>query len=217
MSKVKKHFDKIAGDYDIYKKKNAFYYSSLKNLLKKYIKSNTSVFEIGCGTGELLYYLKPRFGYGMDLSPKMIEIAKQKYKSENNLSFSTVWPNKRFDYIFMSDVIEHLEKPQTTFSKISKIMGPKTVFINTMANPIWEPILILAEKMGFKMPEGPHNRISFQEIKKTLLKEDIKIVAHGYKLLIPIKIMFITEFANRFLEKHFKKLAFIEYFVAKKQ
>lgn len=214
MSIVSDHFDLIAKDYDFYKKKNWFYYQNLKKLLSNLIFPNKNVLEIGCGTGDLLAYLKPKNGYGMDISPKMIKLAKQKYP---RLTYSTEMPkSKNWDYIFMCDVIEHLENPMKTFAEIAKQMNKKTIFICTMANPIWEPILILAEKFKLKMPEGKHYRYTSEETKKLLESVDLRIVKHDFKLFFPKYIPIITKIVNCYLEPTFKKYAFIEYFVAQK-
>lgn len=213
-TKVEKHFDKVAKKYDFYKKKNSFYYENLKKLLGREIPRGGSVLEIGCGTGDLLNHLKPGKGYGFDISSEMISISNYKFRNSKNLTFSTEWPKGIFDYIFMSDVIEHLEKPEGTFKQISKLMNERSKFIITMANPIWEPALMLAEKMKLKMPEGPHNRITNHELQIMIEKTGMKITKHDYKLLIPVRIPFVTNFANKYLEKYLKRLAFIEYFIA---
>lgn len=221
---VEKHFDRVAKDYDYYKKKNSFYYDNLKKLLKGLIPSNKNVLEIGCGTGDLLNHLKPKYGYGFDISSEMISISKSKFLNSKNLTFSTKFPIlkssivnlKSLDYIFMSDVIEHLDHPEETFKKVSKMMGKNTKFVITMANPIWEPFLMLAEKLKLKMPEGEHYRIKYKELRIMLEKTGMKIARHGYELLIPIKIPFITNFANKYLEKILKPLCFIEYLIIKK-
>ncbi|MGA2910186.1 MAG: class I SAM-dependent methyltransferase [Candidatus Microgenomates bacterium] len=213
-SDVEKHFDIVAGSYDSGKVKYSYYYGNLKKLLKTLILKNKRVFEIGCGTGDLLNSVKPKYGYGMDISSEMIRIANMKYSQKKQIHFSIKWPKDKFDYIFMSDVIEHLENPVETFQKISKLMGPKTIFINTMANPIWEPVLMVAEKLRLKMPEGKHKRIKYMDLGFMIQESGMKITRHGYRLLIPIKIPIITDFANKYLEKGLQKLAFIEYFVA---
>jgi len=216
-SSVQKHFDKVAKGYDSGKQKYSFYYENLKKLLGSIIPPNSKVCEIGCGTGDLLSSLKPKFGYGMDVSGEMIKRAKKKHKLKKNLKFSTIWPSsnsKHFDYIFMSDVVEHLDDPQGTFQMISRLMDKNSIFVNTMANPIWEPILMFWESRGWKMKEGPHKRIRYIDIKILSKKVGLKIVKHDYKLLIPIKIPLITNFANNYLERFLKPLAFIEYFVA---
>lgn len=218
-STVEKHFDKIADTYDIGKNKYSFYYSNLKKLLKKLIPENKTVLEIGCGTGDLLASLKPKNGIGTDISREMVSAAMYKYKNNTSLIFlNQNYPEIKLrpDYIFMSDVIEHLEDPQKMFNKISKIMNENTVFINTMANPLWEPILLLWEKLGLKMVEGPHERIGYKDISKLCSNAGMKILTHDYKLLIPIKIPYITDFTNKYLEKYLKRFAFIEYFSAVK-
>jgi 2-polyprenyl-3-methyl-5-hydroxy-6-metoxy-1,4-benzoquinol methylase len=146
----------------------------------------------------------------------MVNLAKSKYELQKNLMFFTKWPGESFDYIFMSDVIEHLEKPSEIFDKISKLMDKNTVFINTMANPFWEPVLMVAEKLKLKMPEGPHKRITNHQLSIIIESSGMKIVKHDYKLLMPVKIPVLTNFINKYLEKPFKKLAFIEYFIAVK-
>lgn len=214
---VKAHFDKIAPKYDSYTKKRDLHYSTLKNLLKSLIPEGKSVFDFGCGTGDILASLNPKTGYGMDISSHMIKIANKKYSYKKNVKFSNKWPRGFFDYIVMCDVIEHLENPGGVFKKISKLMNKKTVFICTMMNPLWEPLEVIYTFLGLKMPEGKHKRIVYAEIKKILLESGLSVQKHDYKLLMPVRIPFITNFLNTYVEKYLKKFAFIEYFTATKE
>jgi len=215
-SVVASHFDNIAVNYDYYKSKNKYYYDNLKSLLKTHVLPNKKVMEIGCGTGDLLAYLKPKIGYGVDISSKMIINAQKKYGGRKNLHFSTVNPKGKFDYVVMSDVIEHLRDPKKVIGEISTFMDKNSIFICTMANPIWEPVLFLAEKLGLKMPEGPHNRISYKKIKDIVNDAGLEIIKHDYTLLMPVRIGIVSDIINKYLEKYIKRLAFIEYFIAKK-
>lgn len=214
---VEKHFDTIAAKYDFYTKKRELHYTTLKKLLQSLIPEGKSVLEIGCGTGDLLAVLKPKVGVGYDISGEMLRIAKSKYAKKKNLRFTTVWPKGRFDYIFMSDVVEHLENPKRVFMNISKLMNKNSKFINTMMNPLWEPIERVYTWLGMKMPEGPHSRIRYRHIKLFVETAGMKIIKHDYTLLMPINIPFITNFLNKHLEKHLRRFAFIEYFVANRK
>ena len=147
----------------------------------------------------------------------MIRLAKKKHHFNKNLKFSTKLPKTQLlNTIFMADVIEHLEKPKETFTQISKLMNKKTKLVITMANPIWEPLLMFWERLGLKMPEGPHKRITNKKLQKAIEGSGMKVSEHDYRLLIPVNIPLITYIANKYLEKYLKKLAFIEYFVAVK-
>ncbi|NMD00689.1 MAG: class I SAM-dependent methyltransferase [Bacteroidales bacterium] len=217
---VKKHFDSVSTDYDYYKKKNSFYYDNLKLLLKSLISENKNIFEFGCGTGDLLSSLNPKKGLGYDISGGMIKLAKTKHRFNKKLTFVSRLPTSIHpspEYIFMSDVIEHLDNPKKEFTNIAKLMDRKTKFVMTMANPRVEPILMLAEKLKLKMPEGPHKRIVYGDIIALTKKAGLRLVRHDYKLLIPIKIPVITNLFNKYMEKYFKGLAFIEYFVFTKK
>lgn len=218
MTTVRHHFDQLAPIYDQRKKNFSFYYDELKRLLADFIPPSKKVLEIGCGTGELLASLYPKNGYGIDISSKMVELASSKYRKNKKLQFRSYnkFPQITFDYIFMSDVVEHLVKPGDTFKWIASRMNQKTLFICTMANPKWESLLLLAEKLKLKMPEGEHHRSTFYQLKKLLQKADMQIVKHDFRLLVPINIPVITKLINEFIEPYFKRYAFIEFFIAKK-
>lgn len=215
-SKVEKHFDEISSEYDSYKIRNSYYYDNLKKLLAKLIPSNQKVCEIGCGTGDLLASLYPLKGVGYDISKEMIRLAKIKHKNKTNLIFTNIYPRKKFEYIFLSDVIEHIDKINLELKNIRKIVGLESKLIITMANPIWEPILVIAEKLKMKMPEGPHHRISSKKLLELFQNNGFKLLEHNYFLPIPVKIPLISYFANNYLKNILRRYSFIEFFVFKK-
>ncbi len=44
---VQRHFDVIAGDYDKWKKKNAYYYNGIKSFVRRIVRPGSNVLEIG--------------------------------------------------------------------------------------------------------------------------------------------------------------------------
>ena len=73
------------------------------------------MFELGCGTGEMLARLKPSEGVGVDISENMIFEARSKHEMDSAvLTFeqgtAEHWykENQTYDYILMSDVIGDL-------------------------------------------------------------------------------------------------------------
>jgi len=206
---VQSHFDNIATRYDFFKSKNCYYYSQIKSIYKHYIPANSAVLEIGCGTGDILAELNPRYGAGLDISPEMIEIAKKKHPQHNfhfiSAPLAKYQTSQKFDYVFMSDVIEHLENPRETLEELKRFSNSQTIFINNMANPIWEPILLILEYLKMKMPEGPHHRIfpcQFIGIMKNLGWKKIK---EEYRCLIPSKLP-----GSNFVNKYFYKIPIIK-------
>lgn len=62
----------------------------LRRQLIEHIDQGASVFEVGCGTGDLLFRAAPRIrsGHGVDLDPHMIAFAESK-RQDNNLAHLT--------------------------------------------------------------------------------------------------------------------------------
>ena len=88
MKNAETHFDEIAREYDFWKNKNGYYYRNLIALYRSLIPSQSSVLEIGCGTGDILVQLEPREGKGIDLSHEMIVIAQKKHADQKHITFA---------------------------------------------------------------------------------------------------------------------------------
>lgn len=221
METVQEHFNKIAGEYDSWKKKNWYYYTNLKSLYHELISVNSDVLEVGCGTGEILDYLKPKRGVGFDISEKMVEIAKRKFQNNSNLCFKagaaeTLDLSAKFDYIFLADVIEHLDNVDSTICALKNFCHKDTKIIISMINPLWEIPFMILERLNLKMPEGPHHRISIQELKEKLGDNDYKIDVEGHRIILPSYVPYLSNFLNGFFYKVpvLKKLGLIYFCVA---
>lgn len=196
--KVQEHFDRIAKDYDKWKKKNTYYYQHIKSFLKKTIHPGAKVLEIGCATGEILASTNPQKGVGIDLSKEMIKIASQKFPEHSflNTSIEEFQCEEKFDYIIMVDLVDHVYDAMTVFEKASQFCHTKTKIILTTANPLWDPILSFMEKLEAKMPEGPHNFIKKRNLTKMLISLNFTISSSGYMLLFPKYVPWLSHLAN---------------------
>jgi ubiquinone/menaquinone biosynthesis C-methylase UbiE len=202
MSNVQDHFDHVAENYDYWKNRNWYYYAELKNLLSDLIPPGQKVLEIGCATGDLLAHVRPSYGLGLDISPEMIHLAQRKHNDNQSLYFcadsvEALRTDTEFDYVFMADVIEHLSDVSGTLKAIQQIARPQTSFIMTMANPLWEPLLLLLEKMHLKMPEGPHHRLPLQAVRELVDGEGFSLKAEGRRVLVPMSIPLVSRMINR--------------------
>jgi len=218
---VEKHFDEIAPQYDYFKEKNWYYYRNLKKLYRELIPKDKNVLEIGCGTGDLISLLETKKAFGIDISPKMIDIAREKHPEIifEAITIEAFQLNTPLDYIFLADVIEHLEDIPSTVEALSKICSKDTRIIFTYANPLWEPILMLLEKLHMKMPEGPHYRIPFYKFKKILNTYDIETIERDWRLIFPAFIPYFSESINGFFYHIplIRRFGMLEYIILKKK
>jgi len=120
-----------------------------KNKIIHYLKNNSHILEIGAGHGlftkELLnlnYELKIDI---LDISNSSIELSKQIIKSLNNEIFNSVnfihaditkfKTDIKYDFISMSEVLEHVDKPQELLNSLNALLADDgIVYLTTCAN-----------------------------------------------------------------------------------
>ena len=214
-----KYFDSIAYDRAKWRKRGAYYHSELEKYLRFLIPSHSSVLEIGCGTGELLAALNPDRGLGVDISPKMVEVARKNFPS---LQFEVgdlenLQIDEKFDYVVLVEVVGHVDDIQLAIKELHKVCKPETRLIIVYYNYLWEPILKFAEFIGLRMKQSLQHWLPLDDISNLLYLNDFDVIKKGYRFLLPIYIPFISTFFNKFLTNmpFFWKLSLNEILVAR--
>lgn len=126
---IEEFFDCIADKWD---EREVLSLEFKIELLKKLeIKLNDKVLDLGCGTGVItpliLKFSQSRVD-AMDLSPKMIKIAKTKFKDNKNLNFfvGDVYDykfNSSYDYIVIYNAYPHFLDVIALAKKLSSILN----------------------------------------------------------------------------------------------
>ena len=125
-------------------KEDSYGYKKRLDYLVKYIKKNKktkNVLEIGCGTGfGILFPIAKHFKkisfVGVDIDQQSVDFANQ----ENNLSnlvFRTSnleKENLTYDIIIISEVLEHVEKPQQLLLDIRSKLSDSGILFITLPN-----------------------------------------------------------------------------------
>ncbi|GAA4113538.1 hypothetical protein GCM10022393_12610 [Aquimarina addita] len=112
--KVTDYYNDIADTYDSSRFKNtygAFIDQQERSILNRLLKGvqSKNILDIGCGTGRFLEFAD----YGVDISSKMIRIAKAKYPTKqlfNESATDTHFDDCSFDIIISFHVFMHLDK-----------------------------------------------------------------------------------------------------------
>jgi len=195
------HFDKLASTREKWIKKSGYYYRDVQNFMTFNIPPGATILEIGCGTGELLHSLRPQRGLGLDISPGMIRLAKDKFPDIEFMVMDgeQLALDETFDYVIMSDVLCYLEDVQKVFRQIKKVTTPCTRVILTYHSFLWQPFLELAEHMGLKMPQLRLNWLNQDDLMNLLAVEGYDIVKAGRRLLFPFNFPVISLLINRYV------------------
>src|ERR1700676_3750145 len=75
----RKQLEESAGQRARSIERNRYYYDSVKRLLRYIVEPGKRVLEVRCATGHLLDSVQPSYGMGVEISDKMIEIARTKF------------------------------------------------------------------------------------------------------------------------------------------
>lgn len=140
MTKSEKFWDKSAYNFFLEGEKEKQSYINIIDRIKKYLKTSDIVLDLGCGPGlisnEIADYVK--FIYAIDISSKMIEIAKinADYRKIQNIdyAYTTIFDDKykngSFDIILAFSILHLLEDNQKTMQHINDLLKPGGLIIS---------------------------------------------------------------------------------------
>ncbi len=200
---IQQHYDSIAPHRDGYLKKNRYYYSLLYKQYRYFIPEGKKVLEVGCGTGDLLSAVNPSLGVGVDISPRMIELAKSKYPrfqffcgEINNLK-----SEEKFDYIIIPGLLGELDDIQVFLDNLKRFCGPHTRIIIEYYSYLWIYFLKLGEKLRLKMPQRIQNWLTYEDIENFLGLTGYEPIKRERAILLPANIILLSFLINKFIAK----------------
>jgi len=142
----------------------------------KNINENDVVLDIGCGNGALAFDVakKAKKVFGIDIDEGSIEIAKEKYRSDN-IEFiigdaTRDLPLQKYDVVILSNVLEHIENRIEFLSKV-KGVAQKMLIRVPMINRDW--IVSYKKELGV---EWRLDKTHFTEYTMESFKEELKKV-----------------------------------------
>ncbi len=218
---IRSNYNTIAKEWDI----SRYRPSKLKVLLLKTAKPGMIVGDIGCGNGVIIPELlkrKIKKYYGLDISSKLIAIAKKKYSSEvkkGKVEFKVgsalklPYKDNFFDVIFSFATMHHLPSVENHLKFLTEIkrvlkIGGKAVVINwNLLNEKTVERFKIKEKLIKMKKEGYNERDVYvgwnampgkdvQRFIHIFIPEEIKAMAQqiGFK---KIKIEYYGQFGKK--------------------
>jgi len=132
MNKSEKFWDKSAYKFDQQGKKDEQAYIKIIERTKKYLKTSDTVLDFGCGTGLISNEIADnvKLIHAIDISSKMIEIAKNKAENRKiqniDYTYSTIFDERyksgSFDVILAFYILHLVENNQKTIQRINDLL-----------------------------------------------------------------------------------------------
>ncbi len=132
-----------------------FFFDLCNNEILKILglRTNSRILDVGCGTGNLLLEINKRQKglnlYGVDLSQKMISIAKAKMANFKNVAFLTgngnllPFANDYFDAVICANSLHHHPNPNRSLLEMSRVLkrGGQLIIVDGFRNNILRAIM----------------------------------------------------------------------------
>jgi len=198
-------YDRLADSWEAWRARNAYFHDETLRYFRFLVAPGASVLELGCATGSLLAALEPARGVGVDISARMIEIARERHPTLAFLQADMEDPSFAvdgagpFDYILLCDAIGNLEDIQATFAQLHRFCSCETRVVIAYHSGLWEPILRLAERLGLKSPTTAQNWLSAGDIGAILGLSDFQEIRREWRILCPRRLLGLGSLVNRFI------------------
>ncbi|MFO1417756.1 MAG: glycosyltransferase [Methylotetracoccus sp.] len=185
--------------------RNAYYYRLDYDYMRFLIPRGLRVLELGCGTGALLARLEPTTGYGIDFSPRMVEVGREEHPHlrfiEGDIEEAASYEDLPgpFDTIVLSDTIGSLDDCQRTFGELHRVCDASTRLVIAYYSMAWEPLLRIAQALGLQMPRVHQNWLSTDDMANLLELSDFEIIKREWRVLVPRRLFGLGTLINRYL------------------
>lgn len=178
-----RNFSRCAEFYDRYADIQAL---SAARLLEESPRDNiTNILEIGCGTGNYTRLLRERFECArvkaLDISDKMIEVAKRKLQ-DKQIEFIVgdgefIEPNSKFDLVTSNAAFQWFESPKRAITNYKNMLTKKGLITFSIFGPLTfrELNRCMKEVIGEDRMISADNFLEKRELKRLLKAHFIKI------------------------------------------
>lgn len=213
------HWDRVAETYDSKQSLGRFYHRYLARIYQSLIPPGLRVLEVGCGSGDLLAAVHPKQGVGLDISGKMVAGAQRRHPELNFIQadghhlplFGS------FDAIILSDLVNDVWDVQRILEQLHSVCGPRTRLVLNYYSRVWQPVLLLAERIGLAKPKLPQNWLTHEDLTNLLYLAGFEVIRNRQEILWPLPVSILDSLFNRFLVRlwPFKLLGLANFLVAR--
>lgn len=193
MSTPEEFWDQSADNYDKTEERFEFIHHRTREKTKNYLQDTDVVLDYGCGTGSTACELSNSVKqiYAIDISSKMIKIAKNKTAASNieNVDFEQgdifdeKYQQASFDVILALNMLHTIPDPERTVKRIIELLKPGGTFVSVtpclggkMSFLVGLQILLVRVLLRIGIIPIPIRRLRTADLDQLVADEKLQIV-----------------------------------------
>jgi SAM-dependent methyltransferase len=194
----RRFFDEFAAREERWRGRTRGYHRLIEQVTRFHVPRGARVLEIGSGSGDLLAALEPSVGVGVDISPGMVELARQRHPG---LRFEVAAGEdlelgETFDYIVLSDLVPFVHDLVALFERVAAHSHERTRIIVSTYSRAWRPLIGLAELLRLKPPKPVRNWVAPHDIRNLLELAGMEQVTSDTRILFPFRLPVLSSLFN---------------------
>ncbi len=200
-AELRRFFDGFADEEPRWRRRNRTYHRQIEQITRFHVPPGAKVLEIGSGSGDLLAALRPSVGVGIDVSPRMVELARRRHPE---LRFEVAAGEEldlgeTFDYVVLSDLVPFVHDLLALLERAAAHSHRGTRLVINSYSRVWRPVIRLAELLRLKPVKPIRNWVAPGDFRNLLELSGFEQVATRGRVLLPKRIPLLTAFLNGFL------------------
>jgi ubiquinone/menaquinone biosynthesis C-methylase UbiE len=196
--RVAEFFDRFADVEPRWRRRNRTYHRLIESIHRFVVPRGASILEVGVGTGDLLAALEPARGVGIDVSERMVEVARERHPELelHAAAGEEFLVDETFDYVVLSDLVPFADDLLAIFKNVRRMSHPHTRIVIHSYSQLWRPVIRLAELLRLKQSKPIENWVTPEDVGHLLALADLEVVTVTSRILLPKKVPLLTTFAN---------------------
>lgn len=175
----------------------------IADALTRLIPKDANVLEVGSATGETLAALPNQVRRGIDYNATALARAKQLHP-ELDLEFGDALrfqSSERYDAIVADRLVHSVPDIQLLLENLAHHLSHNGRIFLTCFNYLWESILRVGERAGFKEPAPQGNWLSESDLANLFTIAGLEVVKFEDRLLLPAGVPVVAGVLNRYCAK----------------
>jgi SAM-dependent methyltransferase len=197
-----------AGEAPAHRAAQDFLHGDLKEAFARLIPSDASVFEAGCGEGDLLASLPNARRMGVDYLPDVVTRARARHPEIGfEIADVTAGGDARlgataagtWDAVICDRLCHSVVDVKALLLGLKRQLAAGGRIYLTAFNYMWELAVALAEMTGWKRPAPTSNWLTDFDYRNLFDIVGLEVVRHEDRLLLPLAVPGLTPALNRYL------------------